>query len=79
MRRELVDEYVLLIHPLILGSGRRVISEGSPFAALRRVDAATITTGVVSHLPSGPNQRRGMPSRSRAEPPPVMEIRLTRS
>jgi dihydrofolate reductase len=47
MRYNLVDEYVLSIHPLVLGSGRRLFPEGSPFAALRLVDTKTTTTGVV--------------------------------
>ncbi len=47
MRRNLVDQYVLLIHPLLLGSGRRLFTDGSQFAALRLVDAKTTTTGVV--------------------------------
>ncbi len=47
MRRNLVDEYVLQIHPLVLGSGRRLFPDGSPFAALRLVDTKTTTTGVV--------------------------------
>jgi dihydrofolate reductase len=47
MRRNLVDEYVLLIHPLVLGSGRRLFTEGSAFAALRLVGTKTTTTGVV--------------------------------
>ncbi len=46
MRRNLIDEYVLLIHPLVLGSGRRLCTDGS-FAALRLVDIKTTTTGVV--------------------------------
>jgi dihydrofolate reductase len=46
MRRNLVDEYLLLIHPVVLGSGRRLFSDGSS-AALRLVDAVTTTTGVV--------------------------------
>jgi dihydrofolate reductase len=46
MRRNLVDEYVLLIHPLVLGSGRRLFTEGGSFA-LRPVDTKTTTTGVV--------------------------------
>jgi dihydrofolate reductase len=29
-RRELVDEYVLLIHPLVVGSGRRLFREATP-------------------------------------------------
>jgi dihydrofolate reductase len=47
MRRNLVDEYVLLIHPLVLGSGRRLFPDGGVSAALRLVDAKTTTTGVV--------------------------------
>jgi dihydrofolate reductase len=47
MRRNLVDKYVLLIHPLVLGSGRRLFTDGGHFAALRHVDARTTTTGVV--------------------------------
>jgi dihydrofolate reductase len=47
MRRNLVDEYVLLIHPLVLGSGRRLFADDGAFAALRLVDAKATTTGVV--------------------------------
>lgn len=47
IRHGLVDEYVLSIHPLVLGSGRRLFPEGSPFAKLRLVDSVTTTTGVV--------------------------------
>jgi len=47
MRRNLVDEYVLLIHPLVLGSGSRLFTDGGAFARLRLVDSRTTTTGVV--------------------------------
>ena len=47
MRRNLVDEYVLLIHPLVLGSGRRLFAEDGAYASLRLVDARPTTTGVV--------------------------------
>jgi len=47
MRRNLVDEFVLTIHPLVLGSGRRLFPDGGSFAALRLVDTKTTTTGVV--------------------------------
>ena len=47
MRHNLIDEYRLLIHPLVLGSGRRLFPDGSPFARLRLVDTVTTTTGVV--------------------------------
>jgi dihydrofolate reductase len=46
MRRDLVDEYVLQIHPLVLGSGRRLFPTGV-HGALRLVDSVTTTTGVI--------------------------------
>jgi dihydrofolate reductase len=47
MRRNLIDDYVLLIHPVVLGSGRRLFADEGALAALRLVDAQTTTTGVV--------------------------------
>ena len=47
MQDGLVDEYVLSIHPVVLGSGRRLFPEGAPVAALRLVDSVTTSTGVV--------------------------------
>ncbi|HSJ53818.1 MAG TPA: dihydrofolate reductase family protein, partial [Anaerolineae bacterium] len=47
MGRNLIDEYMLMIHPLILGSGRRLFVDGGAFSALRLVDSVTTTTGVV--------------------------------
>jgi dihydrofolate reductase len=47
MRRNLVDEYVLMIHPLVLGSGRRLFPDGGASASLRLVDTKMTTTGVV--------------------------------
>jgi dihydrofolate reductase len=46
MRRDLVDEYVLLIHPLVLGSGRRLFPDDGWSAALQLVGTVTTTTGV---------------------------------
>lgn len=47
MRSNLIDEYVLQIHPLILGSGRRLFNEGDSRAALELIDTKSTTTGVV--------------------------------
>jgi dihydrofolate reductase len=47
MERGLVDRYVLWIHPLVLGSGRRLFTDGVAPASLRLLDATTTTTGVV--------------------------------
>jgi dihydrofolate reductase len=46
-RRGLVDQYTLLIHPLVLGSGRRLFPDGAPAADLRLVDSVATTTGVI--------------------------------
>lgn len=46
-RANLIDEYVLLIFPLVLGSGRRLFPDGSPPAELRLADSVTTTTGVM--------------------------------
>jgi dihydrofolate reductase len=46
-RADLVDGYVLQVHPLVLGSGRRLFPEGGPPAALRLTNSVTTTTGVV--------------------------------
>ena len=46
-RRDLVDRYLLLIHPLVLGSGRRLFPDGGASAALRLVDSVATTTGVI--------------------------------
>lgn len=46
IRRGLVDEFVLLIHPLVLGSGRRLFPEDA-HVPLKLVDSLTTTTGVV--------------------------------
>jgi dihydrofolate reductase len=47
MRRRLVDEYVLLIHTLVLGSGRRLSSDSGARAVLRLVEATASPSGVV--------------------------------
>ena len=46
MRSNLVDEFVLQIHPLLLGSGRRLFADGAT-ANIRLVDSKTTPTGVV--------------------------------
>lgn len=47
MRCKLIDEYLLVIYPLVLGSGRRLFTDDGAFAALRLIEAKTTTTGVV--------------------------------
>ena len=42
----LIDEFTLLIHPLVLGTGQRLFTEGSG-AALELIDSVGTSTGVV--------------------------------
>jgi dihydrofolate reductase len=55
LRRDLVDQFVLLIYPLVLGTGRRMFPGGVPSSQLRLVDAIPTTTGVLiaTYQPAG--------------------------
>jgi dihydrofolate reductase len=55
MERELIDEYRVLIHPVVLGNGKRLFAEGTPPTALTLVDTMSTGRGVVAHVyqPSG--------------------------
>lgn len=57
MKHRLVDVYVLLIHPLVLGSGRRLFPDGGPGAALQLIDNRTTSTGVAvaTYQPAEPS------------------------
>ena len=46
MAADLIDEYLLMIHPLVLGSGRRLFPE-KVYVPLRLTDSVTTATGVV--------------------------------
>jgi dihydrofolate reductase len=46
MAADLIDEYLLMIHPLVLGAGRRLFPEGV-HVSLRLTESATTSTGVV--------------------------------
>jgi dihydrofolate reductase len=47
MKHNLVDRFVLLIHPLVLGSGRCLFPDSGVYAALRLIDVNPTTNGVV--------------------------------
>jgi dihydrofolate reductase len=54
MAANLIDEYLLMIAPLVLGTGRRLFPEGV-HASLRLTDSATTSKGVViaTYEPAG--------------------------
>jgi len=47
MRSGLIDDYVLLIHPLVLGSGRRLFPDGSGSASLTLHSSRMTDNGVI--------------------------------
>jgi dihydrofolate reductase len=47
MQHNLIDEYRLLIHPLVLGSGRKLFADGGALVRFRLVDSQATTTGVI--------------------------------
>jgi dihydrofolate reductase len=47
MRHDLVDEYILWIHPLVLGSGKRLFEGGVGPLYLELVDTQTTGSGIV--------------------------------
>ena len=49
MEHDLVDEYRLMIFPVILGSGRRLFPETRTKTTLRLVDSRSFGSGVVVH------------------------------
>ena len=55
LRHNLVDQYRLLVFPLVIGSGKRLFSEGTVPCGLRLVDSEVSTTGVVmgTYEPAG--------------------------
>jgi dihydrofolate reductase len=55
MRNSLVDEYRLMVFPVVIGSGKRLFADGTIPAGLRLVDSKVSSTGVVvgTYEPAG--------------------------
>jgi dihydrofolate reductase len=55
LRSNLVDQFNLWVFPLVIGSGKRLFSDGTIPAALKLVDSKVSTTGVVmgTYEPAG--------------------------
>jgi dihydrofolate reductase len=47
LEHDLVDRFVLLIHPLVLGAGRRMFPDQGPTTKVRLLDTTTTSTGVI--------------------------------
>jgi dihydrofolate reductase len=48
LQEDLLDELGLMIHPVVVGTGRRLFEEGGGQKGLKLVDSRTFSTGVVS-------------------------------
>lgn len=47
LRRDLIDEFLLMINPIVLGSGRRLFAEGAPFARFNCTEATRTPGGLL--------------------------------
>jgi dihydrofolate reductase len=47
IRHDLVDEYRLMIHPLVLGTGKRLFRDGTENTRLKLVECVPTSTGVL--------------------------------
>lgn len=45
--RDLIDQYVLLLHPIVLGSGQRLFDDKSAYASFDLVSSVPTTKGVI--------------------------------
>jgi dihydrofolate reductase len=55
LRHDLVDQYRLFIFPLVIGSGKRLFSDGTSPAGLKLAESKVSTTGVLigTYEPAG--------------------------
>ena len=47
LRDGLLDELRLLVHPIVVGSGKRLFADGNAQEPLKLVDSQTFSTGVL--------------------------------
>jgi dihydrofolate reductase len=48
IEEELVDEYRLMLHPVVLGGCKRLFRDGAPMQTLRLMEAAVTTSGLAT-------------------------------
>ncbi len=48
LENNLLDELTLLVHPIVVGSGKRLFPEGTPQKGLKLADSKIFSTGVLS-------------------------------
>jgi dihydrofolate reductase len=70
MQHDLIDEYRLLIYPVVLGKGQRLFAEDTKPAALRLIDSTTTGAGVTLNV----YEPAGEPKDGSFEAPDSVEI-----
>ena len=62
LRDGLLDELRLMVHPVVLGGGKRLFEDGGDRKALELVDSRTFGTGVLylTYRPAGQSAKKGV-------------------
>ena len=60
IRHDLIDEYRLMIHPVVLGGGKRLFRDGGPASTFELAAATTTASGLatLTYQPSQPGKDR---------------------
>ena len=60
MQHDLIDENRLMVHPIVLGGGKRLFRDGSDKAVLKLVDTKSFSSGIVvlSYQPAGKEDQK---------------------
>ncbi|MDQ3783422.1 MAG: dihydrofolate reductase family protein, partial [Actinomycetota bacterium] len=55
LQDDLLDELGLMVHPVVVGSGKRLFEDGGDQKGLKLVDSKTFSTGVIylTYQPAG--------------------------
>jgi len=55
MQHDLIDEYRIMVHPVVVGSGKRLFKDETDTKVLKLVDTKTFSSGIVvlSYQPAG--------------------------
>ncbi len=59
MTHELIDEYRLMLYPIVLGDGKRLFAHASEASSLQLIDTKTVGSGILilTYLPAATSNR----------------------